>query len=429
MNRDQPNVSRRQFLGRTAHNAAGLAAGLVGLSAGAYAAGGSEAVRVGVIGVRRQGKKLATEFAKLPGASVVTLCDVDEAVLDRSMREVVAAGQSPRAGSDFRRVLDDPGIDAVVVATPDHSHAAIAIEALRRGKHVYLETPVCHTIDEGSALLAAAGSSGLVVQSGMFDRSLSHVRSAVEFVRTGRLGTVPLVKAWAVHRAASASVAPGPVVAPAGVDYAGWLYPGPERPFDPRRFHRGWQECWDHGSGELGTWGVSLLDVARWGLGVGVPERVIAAGLRLGGEGADAPDTLHVTYAYPAATIVWEHRRWSNHPPEGRSAGVAFYGERGSLVLDRGGWKVYDATEPAGENGRADLAPHVSDFIEAVRGGRSPAAPVEDGVIAATLCHLGNLAYRCGRELRPDPLTGSVPFELDVAAIDRAEYRPGVRFS
>lgn len=421
MNPSPPGVSRRQFLGRTAQNAAGLAAGIVGLAATA-GAGIGEPVRLGVIGVRRQGKKLATEFAKLPGAAVVTLCDVDEAVLGRAVKDVTELGGAARPEGDFRRLLDDSRVDAVVIATPDHSHVAIALEALRAGKDVYLETPVSHTLAEGEALIAAARESGRIVQCGLFDRSLPHVRSAVEFVRGGRLGTVPLVKAWAVHRRANPEVA-GEIEAPAGVDYDGWLYPAPERPFDPLRFHRGWADFWDYGSGELGTWGVALLDVARWGMGLGLPERVTATGGRLAHGSGETPDTLNVTYGYPEATVVWEHRRWSNHPPEGRSAGVAFYGERGTLVLDRGGWKVYDAAEPAGENGRADLAPHLADFLDAVRTRRAPAAPVEDGVAAAALCHLGNLAYRVGREVRPDALRD----DPDVAALRVASYRPGVR--
>jgi predicted dehydrogenase len=424
----QPGVSRRQFLGRTAQNAAGLAAGFVGLAAAAGAASGSEPVRLGVIGVRRQGKKLATEFAKLPGAAVVALSDIDESVLDRAAKEVSELGPTPRSERDFRRLLDDSQIDAVAIATPDHSHVAIAIEALRAGKDVYVETPVSHTIAEGEALLAAAREGGRVVQCGLFDRSLPHVRSAVEFVQTGRLGTVPLVKAWAVHRRATPG-AIGPVEAPSGVDYDSWLYPAPERPFDPLRFHRGWSDFWDYGSGELGAWGVALLDLARLGLGVGMPERVAATGGRLGDGPGETPDTLHVTYGYPQATVLWEHRRWSNHPPEGRSAGVAFYGERGTLVLDRGGWKVYDAAEPAGENGRADLAPHLQDFLGAMRTRCRPAAPVEDGIAAATLCHLGNLAYRLGREVRLEPETGRLPVGPDVAALSTVRYRPGVRYA
>lgn len=414
-------VNRRQFLGRSAYNAAGLAVGLVGLASNAKA-GASEHVRVGVIGVRRQGRKLALEFAARPDATVAALCDIDEAVLDRAMAELAAAGSSPNRCGEYRRLLDDPAIDAVVVATPDHSHASISLEALAAGKEVYLESPVCHTIAEGEALLEAAKQSGRVVQSGLFDRSLPHVRNAIDFVRAGRLGDVPQVKAWAVHRRSAAVTQSGAVQAPPRTDYAAWLAPTPERPFDPQRFHRGWNSFWDFGSGELGTWGVPMLDLAVWGLDVDLPQRVSASGSCLGA--AETPDSLQVTYTYPSATLTWEHRQWSNHPPEGRSAGVAFYGTAGTLILDRGGWKIYDALEAAGENGRADLSLHVADFIDAVRSRRAPTAAIETGVMAATLCHLGNIAYRVGHEVRFDGASRSFTGDETANALLTAAHAP-----
>jgi predicted dehydrogenase len=416
-------VSRRSFLGQSACNAAGLAAGLVGLTAGVSIPSVAERVRLGVIGVRRQGRKLALELARLPGAEVVSLCDVDDGVLDRAIREVEETGARPRREREFRRLLDDPRLDAIVIATPDHSHAAIAIEALQARKDVYLETPVCHTLEEGKILRQIASESGRIVQCGLFDRSLPHVRNAIEFVLRGEIGSVPLVKAWAVHRRTS-GVATGSIVAPSGIDYAAWLYPTPERPFDPQRFHRNWSSFWDYGSGELGLWGVSLLDLACWGLGAKFPERIVGVGGRIAEGAAEVPDMLHVTYGYRQATILWEHRQWSNHPLEGRNAGVAFYGERGTLVLDRGGWKVYDGPAMS-EDGRADLAPHLIDFLNAVRSRREPVAPLETGITASALCHLGNLAYRLGRELRLGP-DGDWTSDADAVALARGRYRPEI---
>jgi len=422
MNPIPSGVNRRQFLGRSAYNAAGLAVGLVGLASNAKA-GASDQLRVGVIGVRRQGRKLALEFAARPDATVAAICDIDEAVLDRAIAEVVAAGSSPCRCTDFRRLLDDSEIDAIVVATPDHSHTSIALEALAAGKDVYLESPVCHTIAEGQSLLEAVQKSGCVVQTGLFDHSLSHVKNAIDFVREGRLGDVPQVKAWAVHRRGTLGPTAETVQAPPRTDYAAWLAPTPERPFDPQRFHRGWNSFWDYGSGELGTWGVPLLDLAVWGLDVGLPQRISASGSRLGA--AETPDSLQVTYTYPSATLTWEHRQWSNHPPEGRSAGVAFYGTNGTLILDRGGWKVYDALETAGENGRADLSLHVADFIDAVRSRRKPSAAIETGVAAATLCHLGNIAYRVGHEVQFDAASSSFADDAAANALLATAYGPG----
>ena len=419
-----PAVSRRQFLGRSAGQAAGLAAGLVGLSAAAECSRVHDPVRVGIVGVRRHGRRLAGEFAAMPGTEVVSLCDIDESVLAKAGRDLAAVGATPRLDADHRIVFADPRVDAVVIVTPDHSHATLAAEAMRAGKDVYLETPACHAIGEAADLLAVARETGRVVQTGLQDRSLPHVRSAIEFVRSGRLGAVPLVRAWAVQRRAEPAADAEAGRAPAGVDYARWLYPAAERPFDANRFHRNWNGFWEYGSGELGSRGVGLLDLARWGLGVGLPDRVSAAGGRLGGGPRETPDTLHVTYAYPGATVVWEHRQWSNHPPEGRSAGVAFHGERGTLVLDRGGWKVYDSAEPAGMDGKADLKPHLEDFLARVRDRGRCAAPLEVGLTSATLCHLGNIAYRLRREVRFDAARGDFPGDDEATAL----VRPADRF-
>ena len=421
---DKPTVSRRVFLGRTAQNAAGLAVGMVGMGAGAAVAGRVQPIRVGVIGVRRQGRKLAMEFAGQPDVVVTTLCDVDAAPLARAAEELAAVGRKPRQDRDFRRLLDDPALDAIVIATPDHSHAVLAMVAVQAGKDVYLESPACHTLAEAPALLTAVRHSGRVVQVGLQDRSLPHVRDAIELVQSGRLGRVPLVKAWAVHKRPAAT-STAQTTAPAGVDYDSWLYPTPERPFDPHRFHRDWSSYWDYGSGELGTTGVGLLDLAVWGLGVELPARVTATGMKLGSSPAETPDTLQVMYSYPAATLTWESRLWSNHTPEGRSAGVAFHGERGTLVLDRGGWKVYDTAQPAAGDGRGDLGAHVRNFLDRIRDRGQPIAPLETGLTAARLCHLGNIAYRLSSEVRCDAATGTV-VNADAAPLVAGKYRPGV---
>lgn len=435
-------VNRRQFLGRSACNAAGLAAGLAGLAAGAPGRSANETVQVGVIGLRRQGRKLAKAFAANPHANVHSLCDVDGGVLDRARHEMAEANsaRSPQCVREFRELLDDRAIDAVVIATPDHSHVVLADHAVRAGKDVYLESPVCHSIDEGRQLLLlsetkdegretretgvalrrgmgprSSDSSSFnapVIFPGLFDRSLPHVVNAIAYVRSGQLGSVPLVKAWSVHRRPSEGFAPG--IAPANVDYAGWLYPLPERPFEFSRFHRGWTNYWDYGAGDLGTWGVGLLDLARWGTGMDYPDRVSAFGHRVDERSGEIPDTMQVTFASESTTIVWEHRRWSNHAPEGRSTGLAFCGDRGTLVLDRGGWKVYDAADSAGENGRSDLALHVAEFIDCVRERRSSSVSLRDAVDSANFAHLGNLSYRLGREVRPD--SGINPLSDDAEA-------------
>jgi predicted dehydrogenase len=416
-------VSRRQFLGSSAKNAASVAAGMVALASVAKA-GPSERVRIAAIGVRNQGKLLAAGFAGLSDVEVAAICDVDDSLRPAATRAVAEVqGKSPRWERDFRRILDDRTIDAVVIATPDHWHAAMTVLACQAGKDVYVEKPVSHNVSEGRQMVAVARKTGRVVQSGLQQRSGSHFQTAIEFVQSGRLGDVHLAKAWTVHRrkpiGRKRDGAP-----PDGVDYDLWLGPAPERAFNANRFHYNWHWFWDYGTGELGNWGAHMLDVARWGLGVELPTRISATGGRFHfDDDQETPDTLVVQYAYPSATIVWEHRLWSTHGLEGRSAAAAFYGEKGTLVVDRGGWKVYDLNETITSDTSEQVVAHLRNYVDCIKSRARPAADIETGHVSSALCHLGNIAYRMGREVTFDPATLTFADDRSSNALLSREYR------
>lgn len=401
-------VSRRQFLGRSAQQAAGVAVGVVGLAGVASASAkqadsANDRVGVAVIGVRNQGRLLANEFARSSGVEVRTLCDVDESQFAPAIREVVDAAQrTPGTVRDFRHILDDPAVQAVVIATPDHWHATMASLACQAGKDVYLESPPTHALDEGAGLAEIAQRTHRVVQVGLQQRSGAHFQSAVQFVKSGKLGTVRMAKAWIVHRRKSIGHrATGD--APVNVDYAAWLGPAPARAFQPNRFHFNWRWFWDYGGGELAHWGVHMLDVARWGLQVTTPQRVSAIGGKYSfDDDQETPDALSVQYDFGSKSILWEQRLWSSHGVEGRSSGVAFHGDNGTLVVDRGGWKVYDHGDVVAADASDLLTTHVSNFVDCVRNRQSPTATLETGLASAALCHWGNAAYRAGHELKTD---------------------------
>jgi len=419
-------LNRREFLGASAKNAAGVAAGVagfVGMSRASASPG--EQVQVGVIGVRNQGKLLAQTLAGFADVAVTTVCDVDEGVFSAACQGVEAAqGRAPRCERDFRRLLDDRSLDAVVVATPDHWHAPITVLACQAGKDVYLESPVSHSFGEGPLMLATAQQSQRIVQAGLQQRSGAHFQSAVEYLHSGRLGTVLMAKAWTVHQRKSigkrADCPPPP-----GVDYNLWLGPAAARPFNPNRFHHNWHWFWDYGAGELGNWGVHLLDVARWGLGVELPETISATGgCHFFHDDQQTPDTLQVNYGYPGKTITWEHRLWSPHGQEGRSAAVAFYGDRGTLIVDRGGWKVYGQKESATAGSSELLPPHLRNFIQSLKTREAPVADLESAHLSSGLCHLGNIAYRVGRTLSFDRSQGTIADDAEADALLRTTYRP-----
>ncbi|HET6425984.1 MAG TPA: Gfo/Idh/MocA family oxidoreductase [Planctomycetaceae bacterium] len=417
--RQEREFSRRQFLGRSACQAATVAAGMATLAPAAQ--DGVQRVRLGIIGVRNRGRDLAGVFAANPRAEVRALCDVDPGVIGGAVSAVTAAGGPvPDVESDFRRLLDRTDLDAVVIATPDHWHASMTTQACAAGKDVYVEAPATWCLGEGLIPLAAAQRSHRIVQCGIQERSSDHVQSAVEYLRTGQLGNVRFARAWVVHR--RKPIPPkSNATTPLGVDYASWLGPAVARPFNLNRYHFNWRWFWDYGGGELAHWGTHWLDIARWALDVEWPQRVSASGTIAGAnDSAETPDTLTAQFVYPQATLVWEHRLSSGYGVEGRSTGVAFHGERGVLVLDRGGWRIYDG-EPASSTGSASAMQqqHVDNFLTSVLTRQQPACDLWQGVVSAGLAHLGNIAYRVGREIQYDPVRGRCTNDEQATALVR----------
>jgi predicted dehydrogenase len=409
-------LSRRQFLDSSARNAAGMAAagvGAIGLTDAAAGLSRNDPVRLGIIGLRNRGLVLAETFDALPGARIESVCDVDPHQFAPALSKLKQA-HAPRVETDFRRLLDRSEIDAVVVAAPDHWHFDMAEAVLAAEKDLYLEVPVTHTLEQSRELLRRhAEFPQRIVQSGLTQRSAAHFQAAIEFLRQEQLGQVHLAKAWATHRRRSIGRSRETTV-PEGVDYAAWLGPVGEQPFRANRFHHHWRWSWDFGSGELGNWGVHLLDVACWGLDVGLPRRVGSMGGTFHfDDDQETPDTQQVLYDYAGKTITWEHRQWTPHANEGRSAGVAFYGEKGTLIVDRGGWKVYGRKDGASREGRDATREHCANFLKCVATREQPAANLQTAFVSSALCHLGNAAHRERRELDVNALlneeNGSVP--------------------
>ncbi len=415
-------TDRRGFLG-----AAGAVA--VGLTTRAGALPPSERVRLAVIGVRGRGRGLASGFAGRPDAEVATLCDVDARELGPVVAEVESRqGRPPATASDLRRVLDDPKIDAVVIATPDHWHALATVWACQAGKHVYVEKPASHNVAEGRTMVEAARKHDRVVQVGTQSRSAPGYVELIAFLRSGGIGRVHMAKAWNSQRRGSIGrKADGTI--PSGVDYDLWLGPAPDRPFNENRFHSTWHWNWDYGTGDMGNDGVHDLDVARWGLGVDWPSSIAAVGGRLayGDDDAQVPDTQVVGFQFPGAgaVLAYEQRLWSPYVQEGFENGVAFYGTGGYVLAGRAGWRHYgERNALVAEHMRPfSDEPHRDDFLAAIRDGRRPNADIEDGHRSAALAHLGNIAVRVGRRLAFDGATGTIADDPAASALLTRAYR------
>jgi predicted dehydrogenase len=394
-------IDRRVFLG-----ALGTAAAL---GSSRLSASANEQVRLAVIGVRGRGKELATEFARQKDAEVVALCDIDDASFPRAIKAVEAAGgKTPKTEKDFRRLLDDKSIDAIAVATPDHWHALLTVMACQADKDVYSEKPASHNVVEGRRMVEAARKYKRVVQLGTQRRSMPHIQDAIAHVHSGGIGKVGLARAW-IHqkRKPIGHGAPGPV--PEGVDYAMWQGPAPDRPFMANHFHYNWHWFWNWGTGEVGNNGIHGVDVARWGLRVDAPTRVTSGGGKyVFDDDQEVPDTQMVTWEFPDSAIVWEHRMWSSYGLEGSGFGIAFYGDKGTLIIDEKGWHVADGGKEGGKPA-GGLSAHIKNFLDCVKDRNAPNAEIEIGHLSTRLCHLGNIAHRVGRKLTFDAATESFP--------------------
>jgi predicted dehydrogenase len=366
-------------------------------------AAASERVRIAVIGLRNRGTDHARFFAANANSEVVAVCDVDDAMFEKPVKAVEKiASVRPRTEKDFRRLLEDKSIDAVTIATPDHWHALMTVMACQAGKDVYVEKPASHNMVEGRRMVEAARKHKRVVQIGTQWRSTAHVEEAISRLHGGAVGKVGMARAW-IHqkRVNIGHGQPGPV--PAGVDYAMWQGPAPDRPFYSNRFHYNWHWFWHWGTGELGNNGVHGVDVARWGLGVDAPTAVSTGGGKyIFDDDQEVPDTQITTWQFPNNCLVWEHRMWSKHPEEGNHFGIAFYGDKGTMIVDDDGWRIQEGDGSKGEETPRGQEQHVQNFLDCVKSRKQPNADIEIGHLSTRLCHLGNIAYRVGKTLTFD---------------------------
>ena len=404
-------LTRRNFLAHTGLYA-GFGAGLTFQATG-RAASPNDKVNVAIMGLRGRGKQLAAEFAGLPDVQVAALCDIDESQIPPVSGMIQdRQGHAPRVGKDIRRILDEPSIDALVIAAPNHWHALATVWGCQAGKDVYVEKPVSHNVVEGRQMVAAARQHSRIVQVGTQRRSNDVLGAAADFIQSGQLGKVGMARGWIVkQRKSIGRVQDGPT--PAGVDYNLWLGPAPERAFNGNRFHYNWHWFWDYGGGELANNGVHILDLARRVLGVQHARAVSSSGSRnVFDDDGQTPDAQIVTYEFPETMLVWEHRQWSNFGimgeatrGKGVAVGLVCYGDRGSLAISDFGWEVTvdgKVVETHETSEAAETTRHVRNFIDSVKSRKQPNADIEVGHQATVLCHIGNIAQRLGRKLQWD---------------------------
>ncbi|MEW6741686.1 MAG: Gfo/Idh/MocA family oxidoreductase [Planctomycetota bacterium] len=440
--------SRREFLRNTA--TAALGAGLVTTTPRARAAATraqsvspNERIATGLVGCGGMGLGDLADHLRIPEVDCLAVCDVDESHAQQAADLVERErGHRPEVTGDFRRLIDRKEIDAVIVATPDHWHALPTIYACQAGKDVYVEKPLATSIEEGRAMVKAARRHDRVVQMGTQQRSAVHFHDAVEYVKSGKLGKVRLVRVWAYldwvgELAPVADSAPPP-----GVDYDFWLGPAPKRPFNERRFHFTFRWFWDYSGGLMTDWGAHMLDVAQWAMGSGgenAPKSVMSVGGKYGypSDAMETPDTQQAIFEYPDYSVIWEHALGVGRGPQDREHGVMFHGNDAILIVDREGWEVLSETDNTRGVGRTYKAlglprrndssdyhfEHVKNFIDCVKSREKPHSDVEIGHHSVIPLHLANIAVRLNTQVHWDAAAERIIGKPEAQRLVGREYR------
>lgn len=418
--------TRRSFL-RSASAFAGMTASGLWSSRTSHAAD-ERPVVVGVMGLMR-GHALAERFAATPQVEVRYLCDVDSRRISTSVSQLLKSnGVTAQPVDDFRRILDDPTVDALVCAAPNHWHAPATILACQAGKHVYVEKPCSHNPWEGEAMVEVARRRGKAVQLGTQRRSSPGTILAMQRLHGGAIGRVYLARAR--YAASRGSIGHGKVASvPTELNYDLWQGPAPRRDYLDNLVHYQWHWRWHWGNGELGNNGIHSLDLCRWGLEVDFPLQVTSSGGRYAfDDDQETPDTQTVSFTFAGQkAITWQGTSCNPHD----KGFVTFYGTEGTLELEvDGSFRIYDLSGKVNEEAEQKdegLSSHIANFIDAVRR-QSPDglnATIAEGHRSTLLCHLGNIAQRVGRVLQCRASDGHIEGDERAMELWKRQYAPG----
>ncbi len=415
-------LNRRHFLQQTASAVAVLGAAPALLAADSP---GKKLV-VGVMGLSR-GKDHLSALLQIPNIEIAWLCEVDSSRLALAAKFVEGKQTpAPKTAQDIRRVLDDSAVDALFIAAPNFWHAPATILACAAGKHVYVEKPGSHNAREGELMVAAARKHNRKVQMGTQRRSWPGIIEAMQKLHDGAIGPVRFARSW--YDNTRPTLGRGkPVPVPPTLDYPLWQGPAPDRPFVDNLVPYNWHWRWHWGGGELANNGVHALDLCRWGLGVDYPVRISYTGGRYHfKDDQETPDTGLAVFDFGKSGASFDHSSCNPRKNE-KLPFVAFYGDAGSLTQDGPGYKIYDlkGVEIASGTGPAGDKVHIENFVNAIREGAPLNQEIAEGQKSTLLCHLGNIAYRSGKEIHFDPATQKIVGDPEAAKLWTREYRPG----
>jgi predicted dehydrogenase len=421
--------------------------------------GANDRINVAIVGIGGRGTNHLNTYAKMSGAKVAGLCDVNQAAREKAQATLMkVTGEKAKEFEDMRAVFADPGVDAVSIATPNHWHALATIWACKAGKDVYCEKPACYNIHEGQMMVKVARDTKRMVQIGSQHRSTPFKIKGMQALHGGIIGKIYMAKGLCYKRRVSIGHKEDSPTPP-GVNWDLFLGPAPMRAFNELRFKYNWHWFWDTGNGDIGNQGVHEMGIARWGMGDPEwPKTAVAFGGKFGPpDDQETPNTLTSSFDFDGRQLVFEVRGLltggEGMPPARRAAGDAaatatpampanplnvavgnlFYGTEGWMSMNDGGYQVYKGesselmAEEKPERGQDTTRLHMENFLAAVRSRNY--GELHDGInnayLSASLCHLANISYRTGHKLN---LEAGPKFTGDAAAnqlLTRPAYRKG----
>jgi predicted dehydrogenase len=437
---------------RTFHKKAAVMGALAALpSTRLMALHSNDPVRLGVIGVGNRGDQLLDAFLVHKDCEIAALCDVYEPYLDAAQKKV---GGKSTLYHDFRKLIEQKDLDAVVIATPDHWHALQFVAACRAGKDVYVEKPLSLTISEGQKMVAVAQETGRITQVGLHRRSSSFIHEAVRQIRDGAIGKVTVAKCYHLRNESTQGIgSPPDGDPPAGLDWDLWLGPAPKVPFNPNRCLYKFRWFWDYSGGQLTNFGAHYLDVIQWALGQDAPQAVFAAGGKYAvADNREIPDTMEVIWEYPGALVIFSQFNASQSPGNIKGCELEFRGTKGTMLINEGsGFEIIaestrtrelpalsplnrkenalqsqsarKAREPVVVRGRAETADHTRNFLDCVKSRKSTNCPVDVGHRSTSATLVAKIALRLGRHLTWDGKAEKFSHDEEANRLLAYEYR------
>ena len=392
-------------------------------------AAASDRINVGFIGLGGMGTGRLRQFMSHPDVNVAALCDVDAEHLDEAAALVEKErGAKPLTVRDFRRVLDRKDVDAVMIATPDHWHALPTIQACQAGKDVFVEKPLCHSLDEGRAIAAAARRYNRVTQLGNhIHNDFPNYRRVVELVRSGILGDVHRVYCWVRGNVKGVGRLPD-APPPASLDYDLWLGPAPRRPYNPTRSHRSFRYFWDYSGGAFIDFWCHITDVVYWALDLKAPKSVSAVGGRYLDDNAETPNIMEAVYEYPGLVLSWNLHPNAQPGFEGETIGAIFQGSKATLFTGYQKHELYIKGKPVREFERPapsipDSPGHIREFLDAIRTRQQTTCNMDYAWRLTKGGLLGNIAYRTGRRIYWDDARETITGDGKAQALANRRYR------